>query len=52
MIPFATVAAMPVDSSAPARFITAASTSAARNVSARVDTALAMALAASWNPLV
>ena len=36
----------------PSRFITAASTSAIRGVSERVDTEVAMALAASWKPLV
>ena len=36
----------------PNRFMTAASTSAIRGVSERVDTEVAMALAASWNPLV
>ena len=36
----------------PSRFITAASASAIRGVSARVDTDVATALAASWNPLV
>ena len=37
---------------APSRFITAASRSATRGVSARVDTEVAMALAASWKPFV
>ncbi len=36
----------------PTRFITAASPRAIRGVSARVDTEVAMALAASWKPLV
>lgn len=34
------------------RFITAAIASAARGVSARVDTEVAMAFAESWKPLV
>ena len=38
--------------SAPTKFITAARVSAIRGVSARVDTEVAIALAASWNPLV
>lgn len=37
---------------APARFITAAMASAARGVSARVDTDVAIAFAESWKPLV
>ncbi len=37
---------------APTKFITAARISATRGVSARVDTEVAMALAASWKPLV
>ena len=36
----------------PSRFITAASPSAIRGVSERVDTDVATALEASWNPLV
>jgi hypothetical protein len=48
----AIVVATPVPSRAPTRFITAASSSAARGVSARVDTDVAMAFAASWKPLV
>ena len=36
----------------PTRFITAARPKAMRGVSARVDTEVAMALAASWKPLV
>src|SRR4051812_30495356 len=47
-----TVAATLVEISAPTRFITAARPSAIRGVSALVDTATAMALAASWKPLV
>ena len=52
MMPLPTVCATPVPSSAPARFITAAMSSAARGVSALVDTDVAIALAASWNPFV
>src|SRR4051812_9357950 len=52
MIPLPTVAATLVEISAPTRFITAASPSATRGVSALVDTATAIALAASWKPLV
>ena len=37
---------------APTKFITAAMASATRGVSAPVETDVAMALAASWNPLV
>ena len=37
---------------APTKFITAAITSATRGVSARVETEVAIALAASWKPLV
>ena len=37
---------------APTKFITAAIVSATRGVSARVETDVAIALAASWNPLV
>ena len=47
-----TVLATSTPSSAPMRFMTAAISSAARGVSALVDTDVAMALAASWNPLV
>lgn len=47
-----TVLATWTPSSAPSMFITAAISSATRGVSARVDTAVAIALAASWNPLV
>src|SRR6185437_6945970 len=52
MIPAPTVAATLVETSAPTTFITAASSSAARGVSALVDTEVAIALAESWNPLV
>ena len=37
---------------APTKFMTAAMARATRGVSARVDTEVAMALAASWKPLV
>ena len=37
---------------APTKFITAARVSATRGVRARVDTDVAIALAASWKPLV
>ncbi len=37
---------------APTKFITAASVSATRGVSARVETEVAIAFAASWKPLV
>src|SRR3978361_1094802 len=50
MIPPPAVAATFVEMTAPTRFITAASPRAARGVSALVDTATAMALAASWKP--
>jgi len=39
-------------SRAPTKFITAARIRATRGVSARVETEVAMALAASWKPLV
>ena len=39
-------------SRAPTKFITAARIRAMRGVSARVDTEVAIALAASWKPLV
>src|SRR3954453_2662347 len=52
MILSATVAATSVESRAPPRLATAARVRAARGVSARVETALAIAFAASWNPLV
>src|SRR3954451_15749939 len=51
-MPFPTVLATSVDTSAPARFATAARASATRGVRARVDTAVAIALAASWKPFV
>ncbi len=52
MIPLDTVFATPLPRNAPARFITAAIASAARGVSARVETEVAMAFAESWKPLV
>ena len=52
MIPAPTVLATLVEISAPTRFITAARASATRGVSALVETATAMELAASWKPLV
>ena len=52
MIPAPTVLATSVDIRAPTKFITAASARATRGVSALVETATAMALAASWKPLV
>src|SRR5947208_12358724 len=52
MMPAPTVAATLVEISAPTRFITAARPSAMRGVSALVETATAIALAASWKPLV
>src|SRR5215217_1772050 len=52
MIDLATVTATPVDSSAPPRLATPAITKAVRGVRARVEIALAIALAASWKPLV
>jgi hypothetical protein len=52
MMPDPIVVATSVPSSAPMRLNTAAMISATRGVSARVDTDVAMALAASWKPLV
>jgi hypothetical protein len=52
MMPLPTVAATSVPRNAPTRFITAPMISAARGVRARVATEVAMALAASWKPLV
>ena len=51
-IDLAIVSATSVPSSAPAKFITAAIIRAMRGVRARVETDVAMAFAASWNPLV
>ncbi|CAM5610108.1 hypothetical protein SBADM41S_05225 [Streptomyces badius] len=50
--PSLTVLATPWPRKAPARFITAAIASAARGVSARVETEVAMAFAESWKPFV
>src|SRR5690242_15849128 len=50
--PLLTVFATPLPRNAPARFITAAMASAARGVSALVDTDVAMAFAESWKPFV
>src|SRR3954462_8546251 len=47
-----TVLATFTETSEPARLKTAARANAARGVRARVDTDVAIALAASWNPLV
>src|SRR5689334_16762329 len=51
-IPLPTVFATSVLTSAPARLATAARSRATRGVRARVDTAVAIALAASWKPFV
>ena len=50
--PAPTVAATLVETSAPTTFMTAASASAARGVSAFVEIDVAIAFAASWKPLV
>ena len=47
-----TVLATSCPRSAPAKFITAASDRATRGVSARVETEVAIAFAASWKPFV
>src|SRR4051812_44300990 len=47
-----TVLATFTETSEPARLKTAARANAARGVSARVETDVAIAFAASWNPLV
>lgn len=52
MIPLPTVWATSVPRWAPMKFITAARRSATRGVSARVETEVAMAFAASWKPFV
>ena len=56
MIPVPTVAATlpasPKNGKDPTRLPTAAMSRATRGVSARVDTLVAIALAASWKPLV
>ncbi len=51
-IPLPTVAATLAPKNEPSRLPTAASTRAARGVSALVETDVAIALAASWKPLV
>src|SRR5688500_19015547 len=51
-IPEPMVLATLVPKNAPTRSATAAMASATRGVSARVETEVAMAFAASWNPLV
>src|ERR687886_659647 len=52
MIPFPTVFATAVVTNAPARFATAATSTAMRGESARVDTDVATAFAVSWKPFV
>ena len=52
MMPSPTVAAIPVPMKAPTKLKNAAIRSATRGVSARVEIEVAMAFAASWNPLV
>ena len=52
MIPEPTVLATFAPRNEPSRLNTAAMASATRGVSARVDTEVAIALAASWKPLV
>ena len=52
MIPLPTVSATSVPRKAPRKFITAAMINATRGVSARVETEVAIALAASWKPFV
>ena len=52
MMPLPTVSATFVPKNAPKRLATAAMTSATRGVSARVETEVAIAFAASWKPLV
>ena len=52
MMPLPTVSATLAPKKAPKRLATAAMASAARGVRARVDTDVAIALAASWKPLV
>src|SRR5919197_6007315 len=52
MIPFATLFATAVVRNAPARFATAAISTAIRGVTARVPTDVAMAFAVSWKPFV
>src|ERR671934_610635 len=52
MIPLATLFATAVVTKAPARFATAAISTAIRGVTARVPTDVAMAFAVSWKPFV
>lgn len=52
MMPLPTVEATWVPRWAPMKFMAAAMNNAALGVSARVETEVAMAFAASWNPLV
>ena len=52
MSPLATFFATAVVTNAPARFATAATSTATRGVTARVPTELAIAFAVSWKPLV
>src|ERR687887_2907280 len=52
MIPLPTVFATAVVTKAPARFATAATATAARGESARVETEVATAFAVSWKPFV
>ena len=49
---FVIVPATPVNVKAPIKFIIAAKNIAVLGVKARVDTAVAIALAVSWNPLI
>ena len=51
-IPFAIVAATAIETNAPAKLSTAALATAARGLSARVETLVAIELAVSWKPLV
>ena len=51
-MPVATVAATFSETNAPAKLKTAATTTAVRGESARVDTLVAIAFAVSWKPLV
>lgn len=52
VITSATVSATFCPRNAPTKFMTAAMASATRGVSARVETDVAIAFAASWKPLV
>ena len=51
-IPFAIVAATAIETNAPAKLSTAALATAARGLSARVETLVAIEFAVSWKPLV